>query len=239
MFTCFIPYNYVRNYFFIASSFYHMRSLTVLQSFSGYCSKDEVSSICPVRNFMWMGTSSGTLKVFHAPTLKSKYTGKLTMEGLPASAILDIRHVEETASVLVATVNGEVWSFYDRIVTGGLKIQDRIILPELSPCYHMVKVNVQGSVEVWGTMDNNRVLLLEKSGGGSGWKKLEFESNPGDSKLRLCSFVAHANFTGKDGSMQNHVWLSYRHRSVLVCWDARTRRQRCTLNCADKLRTGK
>ena len=208
-----------------------------MQSFSGYCSKDEVSSICPVRNSMWTGTSSGTLKVFHAPTLKAKYAGKLTMEGLPASAILDIRHVEETSSVLVATVNGEIWSFYDRIVPGGLKIQDRIILPEMSPCYHMVKVNVQGSVEVWGTLDNNRVLLLEKSG-GPGWRKLEFESNPGDSRLRLCSFVAHASFTGKDGSMHNHVWLSYRHRSVLVCWDARTRRQKCVLDCAKKLRTG-
>ena len=186
---------------------------------------------------MWMGTSSGTIKVFHSPTLKAKFAGRLEMGGQSSSAVLDIRHVEETSSVLVATVMGEIWSFYDRIVTGGLRIQDRIILPEMSPCYHLVKVNVQGSVEVWGTMDNNRVLVLEKD--GSGWRQLEFESDPKDPKLRLCSYIVHANFTGKDGTMQNHVWISYRHRSVLVCWDAKTRQQRTVLNCADKLRNGR
>ncbi len=91
---------------------------------------------------MWMGTISGTIKVFHAPTLKAKYAGKLAFIGQDASAVLHILHVEETSSVLVATVGSDVWSFYDRLVPGSLKIQDKIILPELSPCYHMVKVVV-------------------------------------------------------------------------------------------------
>ena len=185
---------------------------------------------------MWLGTSSGTLKVFHAPTLKAKFAGKLEVDGSGASAILDILHVEETASVLVATVGGDIWSFYDRLLPGGLRIQDRIILPDMSPCYHLVKVNVDNCVEVWGTLDNNRVLLLEKD--GMGWHKLEFQSDPHDSKLRLCSYIAHCCFTSRSGTPQNHVWISYRHRSVLVCWDARNRQQRCILNCAEKLRNG-
>jgi len=147
--------------------------------------------MCPVHNNMWMGTSTGTLKVFHAPTLKAKFAGKLEIgNGQSASLILDILHVEETSSVLVVNTNGEIWSFYDKIVPGGLKIQDRILLPDNNPCFHLTKVNVQGSVEVWGTMDSNRVLLLERVEWG--WKKLEFESDPKDPKLRLCSFIAHA-----------------------------------------------
>ena len=209
------------------------------QTFSGYCTKDEISSICAVRNTMWMGTSSGTLKVFHAPTLKTTFAGRLIMadiENSIKSAILDILYVPETSSVLVANVKGEIWSFYDRIVPGGLKIQDRILLPDYSPCYHMAKVNVQGSIEVWGTMDDNRILLLEKT--GDGWRKLEFLAKPQDPKLKLCSYIAHAHFTGRDGSPCNHIWISYRNRSVLVGWDANTRQQRCILNCADKLKTG-
>lgn len=185
---------------------------------------------------MWMGTSTGTLKVFHAPTLKAKFAGKLELGGTKASAVLDILHVEESSSVLVATFGGEIWSFCDRLVQGGLRIEETIFLPDCNPCYHLVKVNVQGSVEVWGTMDNNRVLLLEKS--GSGWTKLEYKSDPKDLKLQLCSYIAHACFTGKDGTTENHIWISYRNRSVLVCWDAKTRQQRCILNCATELRNG-
>ncbi len=79
-----------------------------------------------------------------------------------ASAVLHILHVEETHSILVATVGGDIWSLYDQLVPGGLKIQDRIILAELSPFYHLAKVVIEGSVEVWGTMDNDRVLVLEE-----------------------------------------------------------------------------
>lgn len=209
-----------------------------LQAFSGYCSKEEISAMCPVHNNMWMGTSTGTLKVFHAPTLKAKFAGKLEIgNGQSASLILDILHVEETSSVLVVNTNGEIWSFYDKIVPGGLKIQDRILLPDNNPCFHLTKVNVQGSVEVWGTMDNNRVLLLERVEWG--WKKLEFESDPKDPKLRLCSFIAHASFTARDGNPANHIWISYRQRSLLVSWDAKERKQRAIINCASSLKTGK
>ena len=194
--------------------------------------------MCPVRNTMWMGTSTGLLKVFYAPTLKAKFAGKLDIgNATTASPILDILHVEETSSVLVVNTIGEIWSFSDKIVPGGLKIQDRILLPDNNPCFHLAKVNVQGSVEVWGSMDNNRVLLLERA--ELGWKKLEFESDPKDPKLRLCSFIAHASFTARDGKPANHIWISYRQRTFLVSWDAKERKQRAIVNCTNKLKTGK
>ena len=180
--------------------------------------------------------------VFHAPTLKTKFSGKLTgmmnnlEEGsMSGRVILDIRHIPETSSVLVAKVNGEIWSLHDKICPGGLRIEDQILLPDYSPCYHMVKVVVEGSVEVWGTMENNRLLLLERQ--RLGWSKQELVADPKDHKLRLCSYIVYTTFTGKDGSEMNHIWISYRNRSVLVSFDAKSRKQRCILNCADQLRT--
>ena len=217
--------------------------LIPFQSFSGYCSKDEVTAICPVRNMIWMGTSTGTIMVFHAPTLKTKFAGKLTgmasnPEGsLSGRVILDIRHIPETSSVLIAKVNGEIWSLRDKITQGGLRIEDQILLPEYSPCYHMVKVKIEGSIEVWGTMENNRVLLLERQ--QYGWSRKELVADPEDHRLRLCSYIIHTSFTGRDGSELSHVWISYRNRSVLVSFDTKTRKQRCILNCADQLRTSK
>ena len=114
------------------------------QLFSGYCSRDEITSMCPVRNQIWMGTSAGAIKIFHAPTLKTKFTCTLETEGPEGTTnrtILDIMYVEERRTVLVANFSGEVWSFYDQIVDDGLKLQCKIELIDWSPCYHLAKVS--------------------------------------------------------------------------------------------------
>ena len=102
--------------------------------------------MCPVRNMMWMGTTSGSIKVFHAPTLKVKFTCTLEREGPEGTTnrtILDILYVEEMRSVLVANFSGEVWSFYDSIVDDGLRLQCKITLADDSPCYHLTKVEFE------------------------------------------------------------------------------------------------
>ena len=93
---------------------------------------------------MWMGTSAGAIKVFHAPTLKTKFTCTLETEeaeGKTNRTILDILYVEEMRTVLIANFSGEVWSFYDTIVEDGLRLQCKIELSDGSPCYHMCKVS--------------------------------------------------------------------------------------------------
>ena len=87
---------------------------------------------------MWMGTSAGAIKVFHAPTLKAKFTCTLISEGMDRS-ILSILYVEQTHTVLVAGVTGEVWVFDDTIVENGLKQQWKLGLDN-SLCYHLIKV---------------------------------------------------------------------------------------------------
>ncbi len=214
--------------------------LVSLQTFSGFCSSEEVTALCPVRNLIWMGTANGTIKIFHAPTLKIRFAGKMAVSGGgPASFVLNILHVEEISCVLVANHSGEIWVFSDRVLPGGLKIRERISLPDFSPCFHLVKVlhPDPNKVEVWGTMDHNRVLLLERQ--NKQWMQVELESSPGDTKLNLCSYIVHTRFTGRTGMECNHVWVSYRNRSLLVGFDAQTRQQRCRLNCADTLRNSK
>lgn len=100
--------------------------------------------MCPVRNMMWMGTSAGAIKVFHAPTLKTKFTCMLETEGpdgTTSRTILDILYVEEVRTVLVSNFSGEVWSFHDTLVEDGLRLQCKIELNDGFPCYHLVKVS--------------------------------------------------------------------------------------------------
>ncbi len=151
-----------------------------------------------------------------------------------------IIHVEEASCVLVASHNGEIWVFYDRVIQGGLKVRERITLPEFSPCFHLVKVPHRdpGKVEVWGTMDHNRVLVLERV--NKKWTQIELEASPGDLRLKLCSYIVHTSFTSRTTGLEcSHTWVSYRNRSLLVGFDALTRKQRCRLNCADALRNRK
>ena len=70
-------------------------------------SKDEVSAICPIHNMIWMGTITGTIMVFHAPTLNTKFASKLTMRAsnLEDSIIVDIQDVSETSNVLITKEN--------------------------------------------------------------------------------------------------------------------------------------
>jgi len=188
-----------------------------------------------------MGLANGTIKIFHAPTLKVKFAGKMEISGgSPASFILNILHVQEASCVMVAGHSGEIWIFSDRVLAGGLKVRERILLAEFSPCFHLVKVphSDPGRVEVWGTMDHNRILLLERSD-QSRWTQTVLQANPGDYRMNLCTFITHTSFTGSDGSECSHVWVSYRNRSLLVGFDAHTREQRCTLNCAEALRQSK
>ena len=211
----------------------------LFQSFTGYSGKNEVRAICPVRNMIWMGTITGTIVVFRAPTLKTKFAGKLTRTASnpDKSVILDIQHIPETSSILISKENGEIWSLRDKIIHGRLQVENPIFQLEHSPCFHMVKVKVEGSIEVWGTMENNRVLLLERQ--QSGWSMSELVADPKDHRLQQCFYIIHTSFTGKDGSELSHVWISYKDKSLLVSFDAKARKQRCILNCADQLRTSK
>ncbi len=95
-----------------------------------------------------------------------------------------------------------------------------------------------GRLEVWGTMENNRLLLLQRTS-KTGWKHSQLTIDPKEGRLRLCSHIVCASFTSESGTKERHMWISYRQKSVLVSFDAHTKEQKHILNCADKLKSGK
>lgn len=100
-----------------------------------------------------------------------------------------------------------------------------------------VVLNGGSQVEVWGTMENNRLLVMERP--HNNWLHSEVIIKPKDPKLRLCSYIAFTSFTDTSGVEAEHIWVSYRQRSVLVSFSARNREQRCVINLVDKLRNGR
>ena len=188
---------------------------------------------------MWMGSKNGILRVFHAPTLKCRYAGTLSLSpnDEQPSDILDILHVQERSDRLCRDVG-----------RGGVAVPRQA--PQASgpegggqdspwrELSHVSHGQSRRSGILRGVGNHGQQLRPVLEWSHAGWRKMEFVSDPKDTKLRLCSYVAHCSFVGRDGKHQNHVWLSYRHRSVLVCWDAQSRRQRCLLNCMEKLSPG-
>ena len=208
-------------------------TLRCTQTFTGYLSKEEVLALCPVRNMMWLGTSSGKLKVYHAPTLKCKYVGQLTTD---KTSILDIVHIKEVSVVMVTTSKGDIWVFNDQLQPQGLLIEEQLCLGEELTLYHLTKVVVQGCLEVWGSTGNSCLVVLDNT--RHGWSTQELPCDPGNSKLRLMAFVVHCRFHDSYGRNQNHIWASYWSRAVMVTWDAQTRKQRGVFDCAKMFRAG-
>ena len=196
-----------------------------VQVYAGH-SRDQILAICPVRNMMWIGTTNGILKLKHAPTLVTKFKGKLKTETTPNPFILNITHVDKTSSVLVTTSANDIWVFHDKLSDKGLVIEDHLMLPNSINCYQLAMLEVGGSLEVWGTMDRNQLLLLEKK--RLGWEMQWFHVK---SKQEWQFFhIGHATFEDKSGQIQNHLWASYRQKSHLVCWNVQDRQLLTTLD---------
>ena len=182
---------------------------------------------------MWVGTTTGKLRVYHAPTLRCEYVGQLTSD---KASILDMVHIKEVSAVMVTTSKGDVWVFHDQLCPQGLLIEEQLCLGDVSTIFHFTKVVVCGCLEVWGTTSNSCLIVLEKT--RYGWSKLELSCDPGNSKLKVMSSVVHCGFVDANGRRQNHVWASYWSRTVMVSWDAKTRKQRNVFDCAKMFRTG-
>lgn len=88
---------------------------------------------------MWIGTYTGVIKIFHAPTLKAMHTFTLEQEESASASILDIIYVQELRTVLVSSVMGGLWSFNDTNVQ-----ESRLMIKESDgyPCFHLVKVSL-------------------------------------------------------------------------------------------------
>ena len=91
-------------------------------------------------------------------------------------------------------------------------------------------------IQVWGTMDQH-LLIMKKP--GDSWRLSEVEVESKDSRLKQLSKIGFATFTDASGSVVNHIWATYRQKSVLVSFDANTAEQRFILRCDKELRDRK
>lgn len=207
------------------------------QRFFGYIGKEEIQALCPIRNAMWVGTSLGNLRVIHAPSLVVKFSGKLS-PGKDSSAILKILHVEEENCVLASLTCSQVWSLHD-----GLIGKPQCIVKEQcihtneregsGPVYDLVKVVVDGCLQVWGTMDNNTLLSLKKRDGL--WTTSYHDVVPYSHHMKVCSHIVWCSFE-EEGRKCDYVWVSYRSKGGIVCYDVRNKLQKGHINCSERLK---
>ena len=200
-------------------------------------SHDQITTICPVHDMMWIGTTKGILKLKHAPTLSTKFKGELKTEGrsIEETFVLSIAHVEQTSSVLVSTNAHEIWAFSDKLTNEGLVIEERMRLADGTNCYQMIIVEVLGSLEVWGTMDYSQLVMFKKQ--GKGWMvdgQYKINVKPESQFFH----IAHAAFTDMGGITQDHLWVPYRQKGSIVCWDLQTRKYKTKIDTS-VLRSGK
>lgn len=204
---------------------------------------------------IWMGTESGTIIVVDATTQTKTYAAKLN-ESLSSNVkaeqpILAIQHMDsksEECVIIVMNKNGTIWSLYEAVSPDGFRIHDQLNLPDqsISSCCHITEVSIKTDSEVWGTMMNNNIFILEKEISHEHyfiedegdhctykWKKSEVSINPSRYQMSNPSYIVHTKFIERFGSEGNHIWISYQRQSILVSFDAETRKQRCIIELRD------
>ena len=210
---------------------------------------------------IWMGTESGTIIVVDAITQTKIYSGKLQLnEQSPTVTIkaelpiIGIQHMDsksEKCVVIVMNKNGVIWSLYEMVSRNGFRLHQYLSLPEqsISSYCHITEVSTKTDSEVWGTMTNNRVFVLEKEDSIEGvqrlmikdncnhcayrWKYSELSISPSSDQITNPSHIVHTKFIERSGSEGNHAWISYYRQSTLVSFDVETRKQRCTIDLCD------
>ena len=143
--------------------------------------------------------------------------------------------------MLASSTNSEIWSLYDRLVGKPLSLikQQCISIDDQegsSPVYDLVKVVVDGQIQVWGTMNNNTLLLLERK--DREWIKSYYSIQPYSYHMKVCSHIVWCSFEEDvAGGKQDHLWISYRSKGGIMCFDVRSRKQRGSINCTEKLKS--
>lgn len=197
---------------------------------------------------MWIGTSQGNLRIIHAPSLEVKFSGKLLPTEHESAAILKIIHVEEENCVLASLTSSEVWCLHDKLIGQPKSLAREQLISTTDeggiggPVYDLIKVKVDRRLQVWGTMDNNTLLRLEKSSESGKWESSYHRLSPYSHHMKTCSHIVWCSFQeeeeGKKEKTQcDHLWISYRSKGGIICFDLRTLQQRGHINCSERLKS--
>ena len=140
--------------------------------------------------------------------------------------------------MLVSLTSSEIWSLYDQLVGTPLSLTKQQCISTADqdgsgPVYDLVKVVVDGQIQVWGTMDNNVLLLLERKDGK--WIKSYYNIQPYSHHMKVCSHIVWCSF--EEDGYHDHLWISYRSKGGIMCFDVRSKEQRGSINCTEKLKS--
>lgn len=174
-----------------------------------------------VGNYMWISTLEQKLFIIHTPSMKTVITS-VSLKSAEQS-VIDLLHVVEWHAVLVMWSGSEIWYLQDNIDHGEIVVLDKQKLD--SPLLHWCKVVLQSRIEVWGTLENGKVVILD-------WPPMGQRTNILSPSIVNCSYqytfeyIASSYTTmkrsdGLGGLVQ--VWVSFKQDFRLMCWNATTR----------------
>lgn len=172
-----------------------------------------------VGNYMWISTSEQKLFIVHTPSMKTVVSVSLKNGD---NSVINLLHVMEWHAVLVRWTGSEIWYLQDSVGHAEIVVLDKQKLD--SPLLHWCEVVFQGRVEVWGTQDNGKVVILD-------WPSMGQHTNVLSMPTVNCNYqhtFEHIACTVMESSgslddLAQRVWVSFKHTFRLMCWDAITR----------------
>ena len=169
---------------------------------------------------MWVSTLEQKLFIVHAPSMKTVASVSLKN---PDQRVIGLLHIAGWHAVIMMWTGSEIWYLQDCIDRGEVTVLDKQKLD--SPLFHWCQVVLQDRVEVWGTQESGKIVILDWFSRGQHTNTL----SPSTVNCNIqCTFehITSSYMTmkencGLDSLVQ--VWVSFRQELRLMCWDATTR----------------
>ena len=173
-----------------------------------------------VNNYMWISTSEQKLYIIHTPSMKT--TTSVSLNNADKN-VIHLLHVIEWHVVVVMWTGPEIWYIQDKVDHTGIAVLDKQKLS--SPLLHWCEVAFQDRVEVWGTQEDGKIVILDWSRMGQRTNVLS-PSMVNCSRKLTCECIANSQMESNDGGLSDQlvqVWVSFKQDTQLMCWDATTR----------------
>lgn len=171
-----------------------------------------------VGNYMWISTLEQKLFIIHTPSMKTVASVSLKNAD---QRVTDLLHIVEWHAVLVMWTGSEIWYLQDNIDHGKIIVVDKQKLD--SPLLHWCEVVFQDRIEVWGTQENGKIVVLD-------WSN-QHTSILSPSVVNCSRQYTFDHITSSYMNMERNdslngvvqVWISFKQDFRLMRWDATTR----------------
>lgn len=140
------------------------------------------------------------------------------------SFLVDMVHVPQWNMVIALWNRSQLWGMHDQITKSGLHVVDTIDLNSNNHIAQLCVVNLRQRTEVWATRGEKEVVILQDSPTGFCCERTLTCTI--DKNLLFCHFITCLHFSNSEtGNCMIHVWVSFKGRPHLICWDAEKRVQ--------------